>query len=120
MQAAKIADAFEKDFHYTVDEKQKSVLLTEEGYEAAEDLLQVADLYDPRTQWALYIINALKAKELQLKDVDVHRQGQGGRDRGRVHRPHDGRPPLERRPAPGGGGEGGAADSERDGDDRVA
>ena len=69
VQAAKIADAFEKDFHYTVDEKQKSVLLTEEGYEAAEELLQVPDLYDPRTQWALYIINAIKAKDLQLKDV---------------------------------------------------
>ena len=69
VQAAKIADAFEKDFHYTVDEKQKSVLLTEEGYEAAEELLQVTDLYDPRTQWALYIINAIKAKDLQIKDV---------------------------------------------------
>ena len=27
--------------HYTVDEKQRNVLLTEEGYEAAEDVLQV-------------------------------------------------------------------------------
>ena len=70
IQAAKIADAFEKDYHYTVDEKQKSILLTEEGYEAAEELLQIPDLYDPRFQWALYIINALKAKELQLRDVN--------------------------------------------------
>ena len=31
----------ERDLHYTVDEKQKSVLITEEGYEAAEDVLQV-------------------------------------------------------------------------------
>lgn len=68
--AAKIAAAFNRDVHYTVDEKGKSVLLTEEGYEAAEDLLQVTDLYDPREQWALYLINALKAKELQLKDVN--------------------------------------------------
>ena len=51
IQAAKIADAFERDYHYKVDEKQKSVLLTEEGYEAAEELLQVTDLYDPRTQF---------------------------------------------------------------------
>jgi preprotein translocase subunit SecA len=62
--------------HYTVDEKQKSVQLTEEGYEAAEDLLNVIDLYDPRTQWALYIINAIKAKELQLKDVNYIVRGQ--------------------------------------------
>lgn len=76
IQAAKIADAFEKDYHYKVDEKQKSVLLTEEGYEAAEDLLQVTDLYDPRTQWALYLINAIKAKELQKRDVNYIVRGQ--------------------------------------------
>jgi hypothetical protein len=56
-----VADALSRDVHYTVDEKQKSVLLTEDGYEAVEDVLQVPDLYDPRTQWASYIINALKA-----------------------------------------------------------
>ena len=76
IQAAKIADAFQKQVHYTVDEKQKSVQLTEEGYEAAEDLLNVVDLYDPRTQWALYIINAIKAKELQLKNVNYIVNGQ--------------------------------------------
>eukprot|EP00878_Enallax_costatus_P000382 GHUV01000467.1.p1 GENE.GHUV01000467.1~~GHUV01000467.1.p1 ORF type:complete len:1015 (+),score=343.35 GHUV01000467.1:196-3240(+) len=68
--AAKIADALTKDLHYTVDEKQRNVLLTEDGYEAVEDVLQVSDLYDPRTQWASYIINAIKAKELFVKDVN--------------------------------------------------
>ncbi|KAF5842058.1 chloroplast-associated SecA protein [Dunaliella salina] len=68
--AAKIADALTRDVHYTVDEKQKSVLLTEEGYEAVEDVLQVRDLYDPRTQWASFIVNGLKAKELQQKNVN--------------------------------------------------
>ena len=53
-----------------MDEKQKSVLLTEEGYEVSEDVLGVADLYDPREQWAVYLINALKAKELQKKDIN--------------------------------------------------
>jgi preprotein translocase subunit SecA len=33
-------------------------------------VLQVSDLYDPRTQWASYIINAIKAKELFVKDVN--------------------------------------------------
>ncbi|GFH27523.1 seca_motor_dead domain-containing protein [Haematococcus lacustris] len=47
--AAKIADALSRGVHYTVDEKQKSVLLTEDGYEAVEDVLQLKDLYDPRT-----------------------------------------------------------------------
>ena len=52
-----------------VDEKQKSVLLSEEGYEEAEALLQVKDLYDPRSQWASYVLNAIKAKELFKRDV---------------------------------------------------
>ncbi|XP_028770982.1 protein translocase subunit SecA, chloroplastic [Neltuma alba] len=68
--AAKIAAAFEQDIHYTVDEKQKTVLLTEQGYEDAEEILGVKDLYDPREQWALYILNAIKAKELFLRDVN--------------------------------------------------
>lgn len=53
-----------------VDEKQKTVLLTEEGYEESEDILQVKDLYDPREQWAAYILNAIKAKEIFLRDVN--------------------------------------------------
>ncbi|KAE8671235.1 Protein translocase subunit SecA [Hibiscus syriacus] len=68
--AAKIAAAFERDIHYTVDEKQKTVLLTEQGYEDAEEILDVKDLYDPREQWASYLLNAIKAKELFLKDVN--------------------------------------------------
>ncbi len=38
----KLAAALERDFHYTVDEKQKNVLLTEDGYEAAEQVLNVS------------------------------------------------------------------------------
>ncbi|XVF72841.1 hypothetical protein PTKIN_Ptkin12aG0153100 [Pterospermum kingtungense] len=68
--AAKIAAAFERDIHYTVDEKQKTVLLTEQGYEDAEEILGVKDLYDPREQWASYLLNAIKAKELFLRDVN--------------------------------------------------
>ncbi|KAM3358144.1 protein translocase subunit SecA, chloroplastic [Capsicum galapagoense] len=68
--AAKVAAAFERDIHYTVDEKQKNVLLTEQGYADAEEILDVKDLYDPRQQWASYILNAVKAKELFLKDVN--------------------------------------------------
>ncbi|KXZ52910.1 hypothetical protein GPECTOR_8g289 [Gonium pectorale] len=52
LQAHKIADALSRDVHYTVDEKQKAVLLTEDSYEAVEDVLQ--------TKWTSYIIKALK------------------------------------------------------------
>ncbi|URD85451.1 translocase subunit SecA, partial [Musa troglodytarum] len=68
--AAKIAAAFERDIHYTVDEKQKTILLTEQGYEDAEEILDIKDLYDPREQWASYVLNAIKAKELFLRDVN--------------------------------------------------
>ncbi|CAI6003587.1 unnamed protein product [Closterium sp. NIES-64] len=52
-----------------VDEKQKVVLLTEIGYEEAELVLKVTDLYDPKEQWASFLLNAIKAKELFTKDV---------------------------------------------------
>ncbi len=29
----------------------------------------MSDLYDPREQWASYLLNAIKAKELFIKDV---------------------------------------------------
>ncbi|KAI3980863.1 hypothetical protein MKX01_025428 [Papaver californicum] len=73
--AAKLAGAFERDLHYTVDEKQKSVLVTEQGYEDAEEILGVKDLYDPREQWASYVLNAIKAKELFLRDVNFNIRG---------------------------------------------
>lgn len=50
--------------------------MSEIGYEAAEDILNVTDLYDPREQWASYVINAIKAKELFLKDVNYIVRGQ--------------------------------------------
>uniref|UniRef100_A0ACD5VNF5 Uncharacterized protein n=1 Tax=Avena sativa TaxID=4498 RepID=A0ACD5VNF5_AVESA len=68
--AAKIAEVFEQDIHYTVDEKQRNVLLTEQGYADAEEILDINDLYDPREQWASYVLNAIKAKELFLRDVN--------------------------------------------------
>eukprot|EP00271_Cylindrocystis_brebissonii_P010071 TRINITY_DN26172_c0_g1_i1.p1 TRINITY_DN26172_c0_g1~~TRINITY_DN26172_c0_g1_i1.p1 ORF type:complete len:1077 (+),score=261.84 TRINITY_DN26172_c0_g1_i1:110-3340(+) len=70
LKAVKLASALARDIHYTVDEKQKSILLTEEGYQDAESVLQVQDLYDPREQWASFVVNALKAKELFLRDVN--------------------------------------------------
>ena len=33
-------------------------------------LWQVSDLYSPKEQWASYVINAIKAKELHAKNVN--------------------------------------------------
>ena len=35
-----------------------------------EKLLSVKDLFDPKDPWAHYVTNALKAKELFVKDVN--------------------------------------------------
>ena len=55
---------------YEVDEKQRSCILTDEGFAKTEDLLNVKDLFDPKDPWAHYVTNALKAKELFIKDVN--------------------------------------------------
>lgn len=49
--------------------------MSEQGYEDAEEILDVKDLYDPREQWASYILNAIKAKELFLRDVNYIARG---------------------------------------------
>jgi preprotein translocase subunit SecA len=68
MGASDIAAALKKEEHYEVDEKARNVLLSDEGFAQAERLLGVKDLYDPNDPWAHYIFNALKAKELFIKD----------------------------------------------------
>ncbi|MBD2245691.1 preprotein translocase subunit SecA [Nostoc sp. FACHB-888] len=69
LQAAEIAFTLKKDEHYDVDEKARNVLLTDEGFAEAENLLGVTDLFDPEDPWAHFVFNAIKAKELFLKDV---------------------------------------------------
>ncbi|BAB76550.1 preprotein translocase subunit SecA [Anabaena sp. FACHB-709] len=70
VQAAEIALTLQKDEHYDVDEKARNVLLTDEGFAQAEELLGVTDLFDPEDPWAHFVFNAIKAKELFLKDVN--------------------------------------------------
>ncbi|MEW5860155.1 MAG: preprotein translocase subunit SecA [Cyanobacteriota bacterium] len=70
LKAAEIALSLQKEEHYEVDEKARNVLLTDEGFAEAEQLLGVQDLYDPNDPWAHYIFNAIKAKELFVADVN--------------------------------------------------
>ncbi len=63
-------DGIDPEGDYEVDEKQRNVTLTDEGYGKAEQILGVADLFNPEDPWAHYINNALKAKELFIKDVN--------------------------------------------------
>ena len=57
--------------HYTVEEKDKQVLLTEEGVTKVEELLNVDNLYDPRHIETLHHVNqGLRSHVLFRKDVD--------------------------------------------------
>ena len=63
-------DGIDPEGDYEVDEKQRSCTLTDEGFAKAEQMLGVGDLFNPQDPWAHYITNALKAKELFVKDVN--------------------------------------------------
>jgi len=60
-----------KDADYTIDEKARSAILTEDGVAHVEKLLNVENLYDPRQIEVLHHVNqALKAHVLFKLDVD--------------------------------------------------
>ena len=63
-------DGIDPEGDYEVDEKQRNVTLTDEGYAKAEQQLGVSDLFNPEDPWAHFIGNALKAKEMFAKDVN--------------------------------------------------
>jgi preprotein translocase subunit SecA len=69
LKAAQVARELIRDEHYEVDEKARNIILTDEGFEAAERLLGVSDLFDPKDPWAHFVFNAVKAKELFIRDV---------------------------------------------------
>nr|YP_009313654.1 Preprotein-translocase subunit a [Helminthocladia australis]SCW21908.1 Preprotein-translocase subunit a [Helminthocladia australis] len=54
--------------HYEIDEKAKNIILTDEGIIFCENFLQISNIYQIESPWAQYILNALKAQELFLKD----------------------------------------------------
>jgi len=63
--------AIEKQGDYTVDEKSRSVTLTESGVAKVERLLGVHNLYDPRQIDTLHHVQqALKAHAIFKRDVD--------------------------------------------------
>ncbi len=67
--ASEITDYLELNTHYKVDEKNKNVILTEEGSKQIETILSIQDLYNPRDPWIPYVINSLKANTLFFNNV---------------------------------------------------
>ncbi|MFA6464106.1 MAG: preprotein translocase subunit SecA, partial [Desulfurivibrionaceae bacterium] len=74
----RIIPKFKVDEHYTLDEKVRSVSLTEDGVALGEKLLGVENLYDPRNiEWLHHLNQAMKANVLFKRDVDyLVRNGQ--------------------------------------------
>jgi preprotein translocase subunit SecA len=69
--ADEVVRKLKKDIDYTVDEKDKNVLLTEEGVAKVENELDVKNIYDPHNIENLHHINqALKAHSIFTKDID--------------------------------------------------
>jgi preprotein translocase subunit SecA len=67
--ASEITDYLELNIHYKVDEKNKNVILTDQGSKQVEKILRIQDLYDPRDPWIPYVINAIKANALFFTNV---------------------------------------------------
>ena len=67
--ASEITEYLELNIHYKIDEKNKNIVLTEQGSKQVEQILRIQDLYDLRDPWIPYIMNALKANSLFFKNV---------------------------------------------------
>ena len=69
MIAAEITNYLKPNIHYTVNEKNKNIILTDKGSQQIEKILQIQDLYDLRDPWIPYVINAIKACSLFFNNV---------------------------------------------------
>ncbi|MEV1291370.1 preprotein translocase subunit SecA [Pseudonocardia sp. NPDC049635] len=68
---ARLAPMLSKDIHYEVDERKRTVGITEEGVALIEDQLGIDNLYESaNTPLVGYLNNAIKVKELFKKDKD--------------------------------------------------
>ncbi len=66
-----IIPRLQKGEHFTIDEKQRSAMLTDEGVALVEELLNVPNLYDPSAIEILHHVNqGLRAHSLYRLDVD--------------------------------------------------
>lgn len=68
---AQLAPRMREGIHYEVDHKKRTIGVQEEGVEFVEDQLGIDNLYAPEhSQLVSYLNNALKAKELFVRDKD--------------------------------------------------
>ena len=75
---ARLAPLMEKDVHYEVDIRKRTIGVHEKGVEFVEDQLGIENLYEAaNTPLVSYLNNAIKAKELFTRDKDyIVREGE--------------------------------------------
>ena len=62
---------FQKETHFTIDEKSRALSLTDDGIAYGERLLDVDNLYDPKNiEWLHHLNQALRANFIFARDVD--------------------------------------------------
>lgn len=73
----KVIPQLTKDKHYTVDEKARSAVLTEDGIVRVQEIMKIGNLYDMRNIEVLHHVNqSLRAHTLFKNEVDyVIREG---------------------------------------------
>jgi preprotein translocase subunit SecA len=68
---ARLAPMLKRDVHYEVDERKRTIGVSEEGVAFVEDQLGIENLYEAaNTPLVGYLNNALKVKELFTRDKD--------------------------------------------------
>ena len=71
MEFATLVGKLQRDAHYEVDEKKRTVGILENGVTKVEELLQIGNLYEAaNTPMIGYLNNAVRAKELFKRDKD--------------------------------------------------
>src|ERR687892_311160 len=68
---ARISPRLQRDVHYEVDEKTRTIAVTEEGVAHVEQAMGIENLYDHvNTDLVHHLLAALKGKELYKRDVE--------------------------------------------------
>jgi len=68
---ANIATKLQRDVHYEVDEKKKTIGILEDGVTKVEELLKIDNLYEAANTTLIgYLNNSVRAKELFKRDKD--------------------------------------------------
>jgi preprotein translocase subunit SecA len=68
---ANLVGKLQRDTHYEIDEKKRTIGILEDGVTKVEELLQIGNLYEAaNTPMIGYLNNAVRAKELFKRDKD--------------------------------------------------